>query len=272
MDILFLDQDTAPAFLGLYHGDIATIIDEDHLSYGAVDEDGLLGLLVGRFQDMDLYIDWIYTVPERRREGIARVLVETLLSDLEERGYYMELGVICQGETQRDIFTSLGFFFNEEPAGTTFITEFDDINDLPDSRESRYYRKLNELSRTQLDAVNNALINMENEVVPVPLPLEPKDYSDNSCIYLKDKKMYAILLLQEVSEGYLDIAYAYKEEGAIVPLLTLFTKTWEEVEEEYPDDVKIRATATNKASYALLNNLAPDAEKEPVYIGYTLVA
>ncbi len=272
MEIVFLNRDNAPAFSGLYHGEIDAIIDEEHFAYGAVDEDGLSGLLVCRFMGTDIYIDWIYTIPERRRQGIARLLVERLLADLEERGYYLKLGVICQGKMQRDMFTSLGFFFNEEPAGTTFVTEFDDINDLPDSRESKFYRKLGELSATELNAVNNALINLENEVVPVPLPLDPKDYSENSCVYLKDKKLLSILLLQEYDSGYIDIAYAYKGEGAVVPLLTLFSRTWDEVEDEYPDGVKIRATAMNKESFSMLNNLAPAAEKEPVYLGFTLVA
>lgn len=272
MDILILNQDTAPAFSGLYYGDIAAIVDEDHFSYGAIDEDGIAGLLVCRFQDTDIYIDWIYTVPERRNQGIARLMTEKLLYGLEDRGFSAEIGVICQGDEQRRIFTSLGFFFNDEKAATTFITEFDDINDLPDGRESKDYHKLGELSAKELNVINNALINLEDEVVPVPLPLDPKDYSENSCVCLKDNKLSAILLLQEIDKGYLDVAYAYKADGALVPLLTLFARTWDEVEDAYPDGVKIRATALNKESYALLNNLAPVAEKEPIYLGYTLVA
>lgn len=270
MDVFILDQKTAPVFAGLYPGDFSRIFDEDHISYGVISEDVAAGLLVSRMEDEDLVIEWVYTLPDKRKKGIASALVERLLRDLKELGYILEVHAACQGEQQKAFFERMGFLFAEEPAGMTYTAELDEITDIPEGRRTDDCHRLIDLGNAELRNLNDALFRAEEAAFGVKLPVVPLDYAPYSYAYMKEKKLLALVLMKKEAASFVDIAYAYREEGAMVPLLTIFSVIRAELEEKYPDGILIRATGINDASRALLEHVAPGAEQEPVYLGSRL--
>jgi ribosomal protein S18 acetylase RimI-like enzyme len=90
----------------------ATIADHLARGGGAVLESGrvIVGVVLWNEEDGALYISRLSVHPERRRQGIARILMEEAEREARYRGFSrMTLGVRLELEENRRFFRSVGF-------------------------------------------------------------------------------------------------------------------------------------------------------------------
>lgn len=266
MDIIAITEEKKELFSDVYPGPVEKLTDPDHMSFAAVDGDKITSFLVSEMLEEEIVIDWIYTVPEYRNKGIATELLEEFVGKIAEHGGPTGIRVVVSGEKSRDFFDNAGFTFESEPVATGYITDFEDVVDLPPAKRSADCKKLSELDDKEMNLLNETLYKTD-EPVAIPLPVVASDYADFSYVSIKDDKVPALLLMAEAGKDLVDIAYAYKEEGAVVPLLNLLSIVQEDMEENVSDEMRIRATSINDASKKLMEHMAPEAETENLYMG-----
>ncbi len=100
----------------------------DRLFLSALDEGGLCGIAVYTMAVPDSYLDYIYVLPEKRRQGVGRFLVEKFIDKAEQMGVG-NLLVSFGGEAEgRGFFEGMGFYLSEGAESFSFSTA--DLKDL----------------------------------------------------------------------------------------------------------------------------------------------
>ena len=270
--MILLDKDTAPAFAGLYDGDIMECTDREHISFGTFEERRAASLIMLHQEDDAYYIDWIYTHPDFRGRGIASRLLFQTMETISQLVAVDELHVICPGEELRGFFESANFLFEDDTVGTLYSAELQDMTKLPKREKSANCMHLSELGRKDLKIVNNVLYQAGDLADSVELPIAPEQYAECSYVCIKDHKLLGLMLFKQDSERSLDIAYALKAEGAEVPFLNMLCTVREEVTTQFPPETRVRTSALNDASSALFEKLFPRARKEEIYSAWRLMA
>ncbi len=269
MNMLLLDNDTAPCFSGLYDGDIMEVVSDAHLSFGTFEDDKAVALLVTHVEDSDFFIDWIYTLPEYRNRGIASRLIDQMIESLSSIVTSEELRVLCPGKKMKNYFEGMKFVFDESPAGTLYKAPLKDMAELP-VRDNPNCIRLVDVNDKDLRMINNSLDDMGEQAYGIKLPIRRAQYSDISRTCLKDNRLLGLLLLKNDLGNFVDIAYALKTEGSEVPFLCMICEAKKDICQKFPPDSLIRTATLNGSSTTLFKKLFPNAESEDVYYGMRL--
>ncbi len=267
MDILMLDEESVYAFRALYPGDIRECADATHISYGAFVRKKPVALAVLRMDGGELFVDWVFTLPRSRNKGVATELMEYVLNACEEAEGPSVVRAICPGDTIRGFFEKQGFVFGEKTVGISFVTELKKMGKVNLGDITSDNCSIADLDEKDMRNINNRLHRAGKHAFAVPLPVEQEAYSPLSRVSITQNKLRALILLKQVDEDMVDIAYVFKALGAEKQLVHTINATKQDLTKALSPKGKVRAAALNKAAVAVFEKLFPKAEREPIYMG-----
>ena len=271
IDVIMLDSENASYFEGLFQGNINDCTDTSHISFGALYEGVPAALIVLNVEGGELYLEWLYTANDLRGNGIMSDLLRYVAESLYKVTDAWLLNVICSGKEIKTFLELNDFSFSENYKLTNYTAFIKDMKDFGKGQTSQPTVKLSEMTKAELNAINNDLAADEESSDGVLLPILPGDYNEFSCATVTDNKLKALLLFKQEEEGVIDVAFAYKAAGCEVTLMKMLMSAKNEIEGKLTGECKIRAVALNEASDHLFNGLFPKAEKEFIYKGSLLL-
>lgn len=261
-----LNAEDLSRFAGLYIKSFAREVDDTVLLLGAVDDQAqpprAAGLLAARVIDAALTIEWLYVLPEYRRQGVASSLLDTLL----HHAYQNE-----------EIRGAAAFFSENQPTLEAFFRKFDfhilyrdgwgyfrgtlgNVADIPNAPSAGYsIMTLTEVSDASLRAFNNDIVQRKTIRCGVPLPINANDYAPQSRVCCINNEICGMLLLDiENNEIELRWLFAPPKHRRSLPLL--LNAALSDLKQSMPPETPLSFGTLARPGQALAERLLPDAE------------
>ncbi len=260
-----IDEETAGIFSELHPQDPEEWFKSNTMALGVVSDGKPSALLVTSFAEETIWLDWLYVKEEYRKKGIGGMVLYRLIDCINGFGD-LYLYTACSTE-MKEFLDKMGFEFPLNPSYSEFRAPLSGVAKLPSDGESDNIRSLYDISDTELNQLNNILIDPSLESVGIRVPVDIKAYQKESSVYIEDDKIKAMLFLQKVNDT-INISYAYSasaKDGA--KLIHLFSHAKKLIKDHYGADIEISATSLNEKSEKLISTLLPDAEKTDFWEG-----
>lgn len=261
-----LDNDSVGIFRHLLPPTGVTL-DEDTYLIGAAEfnEDHKfvpMGVIVGKFTNDILMIDWLYVHPQFRRQGIADALMRRFLMAFS-RVEDAEGVIIIVDKTDEGIVEFLEKYgFEDIPIKGfgQYTCRLSDCNIRVEGNEAASIVRLCDVSNRQLTRFNEELYENEAASEGITPPIVRENYSENSAVYIKDNKIQAALLLNETSD-YVEVKWMYVSPAAKVGAILLIRSVMNNLKQDYPNDTDIYIGIISDTVDGIVAGIFPNAKK-----------
>ena len=265
-DLFFLERDMAPYFDGLYEGDLASVLHDDSIALGYVEEGRAAGLLVasGLSHADTHWLDWLYVLPQYRNRGIGGRILDFFLQKCKEAWPEGEIRAVVHGNEDVLFFQNMGFILY--PEGSTYRTTLKALNMPHAMQEDETIRFLGELASVELKKADAALADADVDVMAAEIPLVPGDYLAESVISLEDDELQGLLLLSE-QNGICNLDYVYTERGSSVLLGKMLNKAATALLKREQEITGLTMTAMDEKVEKIIEKSFDDYQKTRIWSG-----
>ncbi len=263
---LLLDERSIKAFQPLYVGDIVDYLTDEKVAAGIRTKDGKnIALFMATVDDRDLFLDWLYVLPEYRKQGFGSMLLNDMLERITLVYQVNEVHTACSDSEFYDYLQWQGFFFDKDEERDIFSAKISDMTALPAGKKKECTFRLCDLDTKTMEFVNSFLSDNADVSVTVPLPINRKEYLDQSMVCVKDSKVYGLLLLSEEADAVtVPFAYSRTDPGF---LLSMMSKSAQGLERVYGSEKRLKITTVNSDSKKLVEKLFPNAARKEIRLG-----
>ncbi len=228
------------------------------------------GIIIGDFVDDIIELKWLYVDKSLRRRGIGQDLL----------CFYMDMAARisdCRGvmavlpENKPDLidfFDAMSFVLFEAAGRRQYAARLSEMK-MPPAKSGSFnecIHRLPDISQDYLRSFEKNIMNSQQDLsLGVPFPILPKDFSDESLVYLNGRTIDAILLLKNTrvqlddgkrADGF-DIAWLYGCSKNVVALAAVLGAAKTNLRKRYGEDVPITFTTLNDSSVDLGEKLFP---------------
>lgn len=234
-----IQSEDVKKYLGLLNNsEIMGMENDRYTCFGAFDDenDESMGVLVAEILEECLRIERIYVVPEHRRKGVAKTLLN-IVTDLPEELKETVVAYGVEEELNREFLTAMNF--HEKVNEYTYLEgSLINYQKLPLPAKGSEYTVL-PIEKVAENAMKNFMLKTkrENDSKMSDLFIENNELSDGSVVCMKNNQIAAVIILEETDENIMFPLIYGKDNKAI---FYCFSVIREELIEEYGLNASIR--------------------------------
>ena len=273
MRIIVLDSDHARKFNSLYNGDVQRFDEQGVVCLAAVDNEVMppvpCGMLVASAVEQSMNIEWLYVAEGYRRKGVATELVDTLMAAAAKCGSDHVFGTFSErNDGMAEFMDAFGFHVRHSYGWHDYVMKLSDFQPLPEEAADEYaLESLFHASKKELAEMNAALEKSEN-IVGVPLPVDPRDYSPVSVCVKKDGAISGLLLVRTDTAGEdvrIEFPWVFFKKECIKAMPSVYSLVLKTLKALYPENTEIHFETLNPGMDSVIEKLAPQAEFKELY-------
>jgi len=269
MQIVALNDEIKGAFKGMYDESLLVSGDGGIIALGVVEGSTPIGVLIAYVFLDEIGIQWIFVAPEYRGKKIAGKLLSALImaaKRIKIRDIYMTFSADTEGIER--LLKSRGFKVDFIPGWYSYEARLKDLIRIPEAKSSTVYlQTFLTVGKEKLDGFNKQVTEGE-ELIGVPVSIDPKNYSPFSCCSIDNEKISGLILVQTFEKDgkpIIELPWVYTGGESIHAMPALYNAVVDALKASYEPDTELLVSSINPTMEEILSKLMPKAEYKEVY-------